>query len=144
MTIHCVWEHNGPDTLLYAIEYPGAFTRGPSLEEALGKMPHEIRSYCRWLNTDEPTFIECMITQEADCMLQVCDADSDVLFDAERMPLTLAEYKKLKAITLASALSFQTLYDSVPQQHHSCPEPRKTFYGQIPAPHKKCMNIPAM
>lgn len=132
MTVHCVWEHNGPDTLLYAIEYPGAFTRGPSLKEALGKMPDEIRSYCRWLNTDEPACIECTIVQEADCMLQVCDADSDVLFEAERMPLSLSEYKTLKAMALASAQSFQMLYDSVPDHHQSILKPRKTFYSQIP------------
>ena len=27
MTIHCVWEHNGSDSLLYAVDFVGAYTR---------------------------------------------------------------------------------------------------------------------
>lgn len=42
MKIRCVWEHNGNDSLLYAADYTGAFTRGASREEiALAKMQHE-------------------------------------------------------------------------------------------------------
>ena len=46
MIIHCVWEHNGNDTLLYATNFVGAYTRGESLEIAKAKMPQEIVSYC--------------------------------------------------------------------------------------------------
>ncbi len=35
--VECVWEHNGDDTLLYAIHAPGAYARGRSLGEALAK-----------------------------------------------------------------------------------------------------------
>ena len=132
MTVHCVWEHNGPDTLLYAVEYVGAFTRGASLEEAVRKMPQEIHSYCRWLEINEPETIECRIVQEKDSALMIRDADSDVLFDAERPVLTLLEYEHLKAIALKSAHDFHALYDSVPDHHQSCLKPRKTFYSQIP------------
>ena len=45
MTINCVWEHNGNDTLLYAVDYIGAYTRGESLEIAKAKMHDEIVSY---------------------------------------------------------------------------------------------------
>ena len=45
MIIRCIWEHNGNDTLLYAESPAGAFTRGASLEEAIEKMPQEIRSF---------------------------------------------------------------------------------------------------
>ena len=34
MIINCVWEHNGSDTLLYAANFIGAYTRGESLEIA--------------------------------------------------------------------------------------------------------------
>ena len=132
MTVHCVWEHNGPDTLLYAVEYVGTFTRGASLEEAVRKMPQEIHSYCRWLEINEPETIECRIVQERDSALMIRDADSDVLFDAERPVLTLPEYEHLKAIALKSARDFHALYDSVPDHHQSCLKPRKTFYSQIP------------
>lgn len=45
MTINCVWEHNGNDTLLYAVDFVGAYTRGETLEAAVRKMQAEICSY---------------------------------------------------------------------------------------------------
>ena len=48
MKVNCVWEHNGNDTLLYAVEYIGAYTRGVDLDIAVMKMPEEINSYLRW------------------------------------------------------------------------------------------------
>ena len=42
MEIKCVWEHNGADSLLYAENFIGAFTRGESLEVAKDKMSAEI------------------------------------------------------------------------------------------------------
>ena len=48
MTINCVWEHNGNDTLLYAVDYVGAYTRGETLESAIAKMQTEIFSYIKW------------------------------------------------------------------------------------------------
>ena len=38
MEIHCVWEHNGGDSLLYAENFAGAFTRGTNRDIAIGKM----------------------------------------------------------------------------------------------------------
>lgn len=50
MKIHCVWEHNGDDSLLYADNFIGAFTRGKSREIALSKMEDEITAYLKsWL-----------------------------------------------------------------------------------------------
>lgn len=132
MSIQCVWEHNGPDTLLYAVDYPGAFARGDRLDTALSKMPQEIHSYCRWSGMEEPANFTCRIVQEKESSLLIRDADSDVLFDTERFPLSLKEYNTLKALTLASARDFQTLYDSVPNHHQSCLLARKTFYSQFP------------
>ena len=132
MIVHCIWEHNGPDTLLYADEYVGAFTRGASLEEALQKMPQEIRRYCLWLGWPVPEQIECMVSQEQSSGLMIRDADSDILFDSERKPLTTAEYEQLKSIALRSAHDFHALYESVPDHHQSCLAARKTFYNQIP------------
>ena len=37
MAINCIWEHNGSDTLLYAVDFVGAYTRGETLEALLGK-----------------------------------------------------------------------------------------------------------
>ena len=48
MIINCIWEHNGNDTLLYAVDYVGAYTRGENLDIAKAKMPAEISSYLKW------------------------------------------------------------------------------------------------
>ena len=46
----CIWEHNGNDTLLYSEDCIGAYTRGESLEVAMGKMQAEILAYILWSN----------------------------------------------------------------------------------------------
>ena len=60
MIIYCVWEHNGNDTLLYAIDYIGAYTRGESLEIAKAKMPGEIISYLK-ISPADPFMVGLMI-----------------------------------------------------------------------------------
>ena len=110
MTINCVWEHNGRDTLLYAVDFVGAYTRGETLEAAVRKMQAEICSYLKWCG----------------------NADSDVLFESEKAPLTAEEYIKLKALALKSAQDFLALYDSVPDKNATAAPERKTFYGQVP------------
>ena len=132
MTINCVWEHNGDDTLLYAVDYIGAYTRGESLEIAMSKMPQEIISYLKWLGEDTSDNMEVVITQEKDSKLAIKDADSDVLFESEKAPLTADEYEKLKALALKSAKDFLALYESIPNKSATVIAERKTFYGQVP------------
>ena len=132
MTIKCVWEHNGNDTLLYAIDYIGAYTRGESLEIAKAKMPGEILSYLKWLGEDVTDSIEIIITQEKDSALAIKDADSDVLFVSEKAPLTTDEYEELKALALKSAKDFLALYESIPDKSATAIAERKTFYGNVP------------
>ena len=132
MKVYCVWEHNGNDTLLYAVDYIGAYTRGESLEIAKAKMPGEIVSYLKWLGDDTSDNIEVVITQEKDSELAIKDADSDVLFESEKAPLTADEYEKLKALALKSAKDFLALYDSIPDKSATAIAERKTFYGQVP------------
>ena len=132
MKVYCVWEHNGNDTLLYAVDYIGAYTRGESLEIAKAKMPGEIVSYLKWLGDDTSDNIEVVITQEKASDLAIKDADSDVLFESEKAPLTADEYEKLKALALKSAKDFLALYDSIPDKSATAIAERKTFYGQVP------------
>ena len=132
MKVYCVWEHNGNDTLLYAVDYIGAYTRGESLEIAKAKMPGEIVSYLKWLGDDTSDNIEVVITQEKDSELAIKDAESDVLFESEKAPLTADEYEKLKALALKSAKDFLALYDSIPDKSATAIAERKTFYGQVP------------
>lgn len=78
MIVNCVWEHNGKDTLLYATNLIGAYTRGESLEIAKAKMPQEIVSYCKWLGVDATDEMEIMIVGEKCSDLAIRDADSDL------------------------------------------------------------------
>lgn len=132
MTVNCVWEHNGNDTLLYAVDYVGAYARGESIEVAVSKMPAEIASYLRWRNKDIPKNFEIVIAGEKESALNIQDADSDVLFENEKAPLTPDEYMLLKNLTLKSAEDFWLLYQSIPNKDTTCLPIRKTFYGAVP------------
>lgn len=132
MTINCFWEHNDEDTLLYATDHIGAYSRGASLAEAVKKMPGEIASYLRWAGGEAAESMEIMIVGEKASDLAVKDADSDALFETEKAPLTRAEYERLKALALRSAEDFLALYASVPDKNAVASPPRKTFYGQVP------------
>ncbi len=132
MDIICIWEHNGSDTLLWCETLPGAYTRGASLVEALGKMEAEVRGYLRWLGMAAPETIRISMAQDRPCDLEIRDADSDVLFASEEAPLTPREYSELRERCLKSAADFQRLYDSIPHKQRTSLPPRRTFYGEIP------------
>lgn len=128
----CIWEHNGEDTLLYSVDCVGAYTRGHSLDAAMAKMSAEIDAYSLWQGREHEQTTNIEIVQEQDSDLQIVDADSDILFDSEKMPLSLEEYEELKALALKSASDFYALYDSIPNKNDSCLLPRRTFYGNVP------------
>ncbi len=128
----CVWEHNGDDTLLYSVEFVGAYTRGESLEIAKAKMKGEAEAYSAWINQDNEPYTGIEIIQEKNSNLKIADADSDVIFDSERAPLSKEEYEELKALVLKSARDFYALFSSVPDKHESLLPKRQTFYGNVP------------
>ncbi len=132
MNINCVWEHNGNDTLLWAVDFPGAFTRGETKEIAVSKMGKEISAYCAWANISTPMIEEIVIVQDVLSDLEIKDADSDVLFESEKTLLTTSDYIRLKKLALKSALDFLALYNSIPDKTLSDTQDRKTFYGQVP------------
>lgn len=132
MTINCVWEHNGDDTLLYAENFVGAYTRGETLEAAILKMQPEICSYLKWRGQKAGTCMDVAIIEEKVSELTICDADSDVLFESEKAPLTAEEYAELKSLALRSAQDFLALYHSVPDKNAAAAPARKTFYGIVP------------
>ena len=132
MTVNCVWEHNGDDSILYADTFAGAFTRGASKEEAMLKMPEEIRRFQLWRGETPSDDYAVEIVQEKESDLQIKDADSDVLFITEEKPLTSGEYQYLKKLALKSAEDFYTLYLSFPDKNKSALPRRKTFYGSVP------------
>lgn len=132
MEVRCIWEHNEDDSLLYAENCVGAFTRGNSLAVAMGKMPEEIKAYMSWIGEPVPEEVNVVIVQEKESELDIKDADSDVLFDEEESALTLEEYIRLKELALKSAKDFQALYDAISDKQKSNLPSRKTFYGQVP------------
>ena len=132
MTEKYVWEHNGSDTLLWSVDNVGACTRGKTLDEAKIKTQKEITAYCVWMGKPICGDIEALVCEEKVSDLQISDADSYVIFESEKEPLTKDEYFALKALAMKSAHDFQTLYDSIPDKDKSVLLPRKTFYGEIP------------
>lgn len=132
MVIHCVWEHNGDDSLLYSVDDPGSFSRGDSLEIALGKICADVKSYRKWAGFSVSDQLKIEIVQEKISDLNIRDADSDVLFDAEHRKMSLEEYQRLKSLVIQSAEDFQALYDAIPNKAVSCLAHRRTFYGPVP------------
>ena len=132
MKIFCVWEHNGDDSILYAENFVGAFTRGATLQICRGKMVDEIKSYLNWLGEKACDNYSIEIVQEKTSELNIRDADSDVIFNSERKELCKAEYEQLKSIALKSAIDFLNLYNSIPDKSNSCLPERQTFYGNVP------------
>ena len=132
MKVNCVWEHNGNDSIIYANNYIGAFARGASKEEAMLKMPEEIRRFQLWRGEEPLDNYEIDVVQEKESGLQVRDADSDVLFATEKDPLSAEEYQHLKTLAMKSAEDFYSLYNSFPDKHKSALPYRKTFYGSVP------------
>lgn len=132
MIIRCIWEHNGDDTLLYAENFIGAFARGENCEIALNKMPNEVSSYLKWCGKPVPKFLVPEIIEEKQSKLNIADADTEVIFNSEKLPLTMEEYLELKALVLKSAEDFLRLYHSIPNKNESCLPKRKTFYGDVP------------
>lgn len=132
MKISCIWEHNGNDSLLYAENFVGAFTRGESLKICCDKMTAEVQSYLKWLGEETDDAFTLEIVQEKNSELNIRDADTDIIFNSETKALTLTEYKKLKNIALKSAQDFIKLYDSIPDKTIGCNPIRQTFYGDVP------------
>lgn len=125
-------EFNEEGYLIYSETFAGAYTRGASLEEAMSKLSDEIKKYCKWSCNEIDDDIENLIIQENHSNLKICDADSEVIFDLEKMPLTSYGYNVLKNLVIKSAKDFQTLYESIPDKDMTCLQERESFYGPIP------------
>ena len=131
-TVRCHWEHRGEDTILWAVDYPGAFARGAGLQEALAKLPGDLRDWAQWTGGAAPEFCDVQLLGETVSGLDVRDADSDVLMEAEKAPLEWDEYERLRDMALRSAERFLALYRSVPDPDRSENPVRRTFYGAVP------------
>lgn len=130
--LRCVWEHRGDDTILWAVDYPGAFARGANLSEALKKLPDDLSAWSVWTGGALSEYSGVEIVADIASGLDVRDADSDVLLEAEFEPLSREEYERLRDMALRSAEQFLRLYESALDPDRSANPVRQTFYGAVP------------
>ena len=133
--IEVIAEYNDDGALLWADAYCGAYVRGKTVAEALEKFPKALSRYAHWAygapmpNLSEAEFV---VTHAYPCELYVEDADSNVLFPSERLPMDMTEYTQKKQLCLKSAQDFEKLLASIPQRDRALRKSRRTFYGKIP------------
>lgn len=134
MKIYAVCEYNQDGCLIFAENYPGAFVRGATENEALAKFGGELRSYLRWSGIENPPLDtpEISTVQRISSDLQVSDAQSRILFESEKKATSEADYQKLKILVLKSARDFRKLYECIPNPDISGRPRRDTFYGSAP------------
>lgn len=137
MKLEAVIEYNEKGCLVYLQNLPGAFARGKTAEEAFAKLPAEALRFEHWKNGREPDEnfehgCEIAAVLKKESVLNIEDADSDIIFEAERTPLSFEEYERGKSLALKSARDFQAVYDSVPDKSAALSLRRATFYGEIP------------
>lgn len=109
MHIDAICETNGKGWLIWAAQCPGAFARGATENEALAKLPGDVRRFLRWAR--EPAG-DITVTPGApiESGLHTEDADSDLLLEADCAPMTEADYAAAKLLVLKSARDFCTLF----------------------------------
>ena len=125
-------EYSGKGCLLWSLDCPGAFARGESREEAAAKLPADVAAWCRWTEQEVPQGEVQVVVEKYQPSMKVEDADSDMLFEAERCPMSMEEYEFLRELVLKSARDFDALYASIPDPVALLGEARETFYGDYP------------
>lgn len=134
MSLRLVDEYNHKGHLIYLEDYPGAYVRGRTQDQALAKIPAELSRYHLWTgqHLDPYPILDYQIRQGEKSPLPIEDADTGVLFHSERLPLGAEDYAHLKSLVLKSANDFLSLYQSVPAKDQALKAARQTFYGQMP------------
>ena len=133
--IEVIAEYNEHGAMLWADAYPGAYSRGETVSDALEKFPKALSEYAAWAhgaplpNLAESDFV---VTHAYQTELRIDDADSDVLFPSERLPMDMTEYTQKKQLCIRSAQDFEKLVASIPQKDRALKKSRRTFYGKIP------------
>ena len=133
--IEVIAEYNEKGAMLWADAYPGAYSRAETVAKALEKFPKALSEYAHWAHgTPMPQLAESdfVVTHAFQTALHVEDADSDVLFPSERLPMDMTEYTQKKQLCIRSAQDFEKLIRSIPQKDRALRKSRRTFYGKIP------------
>ena len=133
--IEVIAEYNERGAMLWADAYPGAYARGETVSRALEKFPKSLSVFAKWAyGAPMPDLAESdfVVTHAYKTELAVEDADSDVLFPSERLPMDMTEYTQKKQLSIRSAQDFEKLVASIPQKDRALRKSRRTFYGKIP------------
>ena len=125
-------EYSDKGCLLWSLDCPGAFARGATREEAIAKLPADVEAFCRWAGWKLPDGSVEIAEEKYQPEMKIEDADSDMLFESERRPLSQEEYEILRELVLKSARDFESLYASIPDPDAPLGEARSTFYGDYP------------
>lgn len=133
--VNAVVEYNDYGFLVFAENYTGAYVRGKNESEALNKFNNEIRQYIRWsqkVDIGEDEEISIKIIDKVKSVNQVSNADTGIIFESERKPMTYQQYDKLKDLCVKSACDFQVLYNSINDKNSFVRKSKRTFYGSMP------------
>ena len=105
------------------------------MSKALEKFPKNLSVFAQWAyGVPMPDLAESdfVVTHAYKTDLAVEDADGNVLFPSERLPMDMTEYTQKKQLCLRSAQDFEKLLNSIPQKDRALRKSRRTFYGKIP------------
>jgi predicted RNase H-like HicB family nuclease len=132
IVMEIIYETNGKGFLGWVVEFPGAYIRGKTTDEAREKINNEITAYQKWL--DLPLKKE-IITKEniVETKLDVEDADSDVLIEYDITEYKNAgEFKNDCEKILISANKIEEIYKNCNYKDViDETKVRKTFYGDV-------------
>lgn len=130
--VNIVYETNGIGFLGWITDFPGAYIRGKTLEDARGKIDKEINAYNQWLEIENT--IDMQIYEHImKCNLHVEDADSNIILDSELQGFDTKEDFKFwcKNILIsgekAELIYKKTKYKSIVDPTMEMP----TFYGKV-------------
>lgn len=127
-----LYETNGKGFLGWITDYPGAYIRGKTLEEARSKIDNEIKEYGEWIN-EVIRNGEIGHEKILQSSLMIEDADSDAIFDNEKEEYETKErFEKECEWALISARKVEEIYMScMDKDSIDKTMIRKTFYGDV-------------
>lgn len=130
--VRAVVEYNAEGALVWAENLPGAFSRGQSEQAALMKLPEAANRFRLWSGGQPFSSPRIEVVERHHTALCVREADSEVIFESEKSPLSRNEYGRLRELVLRSAADFERLYQSIPDKDVTDIPPRNTFLGILP------------
>lgn len=132
-TVAVAFETNGTGYMGFLRDYPGAFVRGKTLEEALSKVEHEVKIYQKWLGLCANQDIIPEVIQVHKSSLMVEDGDNEILLDADKGKLDQKEFETLVDLVIRSGKStFEIFSNAGFKDWIDKDRDRKTFYGNTP------------